>query len=301
MPKQEQTKLIKRSIFWLVALIMIVGSTYFYEKFVFQNDFETLAVSSSTKQLPIYCVETEKPQVAISFDAAWGNEDTGQILDTLKKYNVKATFFMTGGWVDSFPNDVKAICDAGHDLGNHSQNHKNMSQLSSSEICEELNQVTEKVKKITGVTMDLFRPPYGDYDNAVITQAKECGYYTIQWDIDSLDWKNYGVQDMVDRVVNNDKLKNGSIVLMHNGAKYTAEALPEIIEGLQDKGYEIVPISKIIYRDNYVMEPDGTQCRDVEETSSANLSESSSSSDSTSDSTETITEETTTKNVHRKR
>lgn len=125
--------------------------------------------------------------------------------------------------------------------------------------------------------------------------------FTFVSNIDSLDWKNYGVQDMVDRVVNNDKLKNGSIVLMHNGAKYTAEALPEIIEGLQDKGYEIVPISKIIYRDNYVMEPDGTQCRDVEETSSANLSESSSSSDSTSDSTETITEETTTKNVHRKR
>lgn len=298
MPKQEQTKLIKRSIFWLAALIMIVGSTYVYEKVVFQNDFNVLPVSSTTKQLPIYCVETEKPQVAISFDAAWGNEDTQQILDTLKKYNVKATFFMTGGWVDSFPEDVKAICDAGHDLGNHSQNHKNMSQLSSSEICDELNQVTEKVKTITGVTMELFRPPYGDYDNEVITQAKQCGYYTIQWDIDSLDWKNYGVQDMVDRVVNNDKLKNGSIVLMHNGAKYTAEALPKIIEGLQEKGYEIVPISKIIYRDDYVMLPDGTQCRDVEETSSTILDKSS--SDSTSTSTETI-QESATKNVHRKR
>ena len=259
---------------------------------VFQNNFEVLPVSSSTKQLPIYCVETDKPQVAISFDAAWGNEDTQNILDTLKKYNVKATFFMTGGWIDSFPEDVKAICDGGHDLGNHSQNHKNMSQLSSSEICEELDVVTEKVEKITGKTMELFRPPYGDYDNEVINQAEACGYYTIQWDIDSLDWKNYGVEDMVDRVVNNDKLKNGSIVLMHNGAKYTAEALPQIIEGIKEKGYDIIPISELIYRKNFVMKPDGTQCRDVEETSS-----------STSENMETtvITEETTTKNVHRKR
>lgn len=296
MSKREQTKLIKRSIFWLAVLIVVVGATYFYEKVVFQNDLEILTVSSSTKQLPIYCVETEKPQVAISFDAAWGNEDTKQILDTLKKYKVKATFFMTGGWVNSFPDDVKAICDAGHDLGNHSQNHKNMSQLSSTEICSELNQVTEKVKEITGVTMELFRPPYGDYDNSVITQAKSCGYYTIQWDIDSLDWKNYGVEDMINRVVNNDKLKNGSIILMHNGAKYTAEALPKIIEGLQEKGYEIVPISKLIYREDYVMEPDGTQCRDVEETSLAASEENSST-----DNTDTTVEGSTTKNVHRKR
>ncbi len=266
MSKLEQTKLIKRSILWLSVLILVVGTTYFYEKVVFQNDFDSLPASISSKQLPIYCVETKKPQIAISFDAAWGNEDTNKILETLKKYNVKATFFMTGGWVDSFPDDVKAICDAGHDLGNHSQNHKNMSQLSINEINSEINQVTESVRELTGKTMELFRPPYGDYDNAVISLAKQCGYYTIQWDIDSLDWKNYGVEDIVNRVVNNEKLKNGSIILMHNGAKYTAEALPKVLEGLQKKGYEIVPISKLIIRDNYTMKPDGTQCKDVAET-----------------------------------
>jgi len=131
MHKLEQTKLIKRSIFWLTVLIMVVGSTFFYEKGVFQNNFEALPVSSSTKQLPIYCVDTEKKQVALSFDAAWGNEDTQTILDTLAEYDVKATFFMTGGWVDNYPDDVKAIYEAGHDLGNHSQNHKHMSQLST--------------------------------------------------------------------------------------------------------------------------------------------------------------------------
>ncbi len=122
---------------------------------------------------------------------------------------------MTGGWVSQYPDDVKAIYESGNDLGNHSENHKQMS---------------------------LFRPPYGDYDNHVITTAKECGYYSIQWSVDSLDWKNYG-----------------AIILMHNGAKYTAEALPNLIKGLKDKGFEIVLISDLIYKDNYHMEHDGCQ------------------------------------------
>lgn len=192
----------------------------------------------------------------------WGNEDTADILATLKQYNIKVTFFMTGGWVEAYPDDVKAIYEAGHDLGNHSENHKNMSQLSNSEIHDELNNVTEKVKNITGCTMNLFRPPYGDYDDHVITNAKDCGYYSIQWDVDSLDWKNYGVDNIIDTVINHKNLKNGSIILMHNGAKYTSKALPQVIEGLQSKGYEIVPISQLIYKDNYHMEHDGSQVND---------------------------------------
>mgnify|MGYP001207803780 CR=1 FL=1 len=107
-----------------------------------------------------------------------------------------------------------------------------------------------------------FGPPYGDYNNALIEQAKNCGYYTIQWDVDSLDWKNYGVEPIVNTVLNHKSLRNGSIILMHNGAKYTAQALPKVIEGLQEKGFQIVPISKLIYKDNYHMEPDGSQVKD---------------------------------------
>ncbi len=169
---------------------------------------------------------------------------------------------MTGGWVESYPDDVKAIKKAGHDLGNHSENHKHMPTLSTSEMCNELTKVTDKVKKLTGTTMCLFRPPYGDYDNNLIIQAKNCGYYTIQWNVDSLDWKNYGVDSIVNTVLNHKDLKNGSIILMHNGAKYTAQALPKVIEGLKEKGYEIVPISKLIYKDNFHMEHDGSQVSD---------------------------------------
>jgi peptidoglycan/xylan/chitin deacetylase (PgdA/CDA1 family) len=149
---------------------------------------ESITVSNTvgTRELPIYCVQTDKPQVALSFDAAWGNEDTAKILEILKKHNVKATFFMTGGWVESYPDDVKAILADGHDLGNHSENHKNMSQLSDSEKEEELMSVHNKVLELTGYEMFLFRPPYGDYDNDVIKVAKKCGYYPIQWDVDTL-------------------------------------------------------------------------------------------------------------------
>ena len=169
---------------------------------------------------------------------------------------------MTGEWVEKYPEDVKKIYEAGHDLANHSENHKNMSQLSDADCQSELNKVHEKVKKLTGVDMELFRPPYGDYDNHVIRNATCCGYYTIQWDVDSLDWKDYGVDSIVKTVCEHKNLRNGSIILMHNGAKYTAEALPKVIEGLKGKGYEIVPISELIYKENYHLDVSGRQFKE---------------------------------------
>lgn len=219
----------------------------------------TVSNSVGGRELPIYCVETDKPQIALTFDAAWGNEDTKQIMEILRKHNVKVTFFMTGGWVNSYPVDVKMILTEGHDLGNHSENHKNMSQISDSEIKEEVMKVHEKVKELTGYDMFLFRPPYGDYDNHVIKGVRACGYYPIQWDVDSLDWKDYGVDSIVDTVCNHKHLGNGSIILCHNGAKYTAQALDTLITTLKDKGYEFVPLSQLIIREDYHLDHEGRQ------------------------------------------
>ena len=191
----------------------------------------------------------------------WGNEDTAKILEILAKQDVKVTFFMTGGWVESYPDDVKAILAAGHDLGNHSENHKNMSQLSDAEKKEELMKVHEKVRELTGYEMFLFRPPYGDYDNAVVNVAKDCGYYTIQWDVDSLDWKDYGVDSIIKTVTEHKHLGNGSIILCHNGAKYTAQALDMLIAKLKNEGYTFVPISELIYKDKYHMNHEGRQVK----------------------------------------
>jgi polysaccharide deacetylase family sporulation protein PdaB len=224
-----------------------------------QNDVISTSGSASSRELPIYCVETDKPQIALTFDAAWGNEDTQEIMEILRKHDVKVTFFMTGGWVDAYPDDVKMILSEGHDLGNHSQNHKNMSQISDSEKEKELMTVHDKVKELTGYEMFLFRPPYGDYDNAVVTTARKCGYYTIQWDVDSLDWKDYGVDSIIKTVTQHKHLGNGSIILCHNGAKYTAQALDTMITTLKSQGYEFVPLSQLIYKDNYYMNHEGRQ------------------------------------------
>lgn len=169
---------------------------------------------------------------------------------------------MTGGWIEKYPDDVKAIAAAGHDLGNHSENHKQMSKLSKEECIAELKKPHDKVKELTGKDMTLFRPPYGDYNNTLIAAAKETGYYTIQWDVDSLDWKDYGVDSIINMVVNNKHLGNGSIILCHNGAKFTADALEKMITGLQKKGYEIVPISQLIYTDNYHIDHEGRQIKE---------------------------------------
>ena len=243
----------KAGILALCLTVVLVGTIFFGE--------DTVPASAlvESRRLPIYCVQTEAPKVSLSFDAAWGNEDTNDLLSILAKHNIKTTFFMTGGWVESYPEDVKAISDAGHDLGNHSENHKQMSQLSAEECKDEIQKVHDKVKELTGKDMFLFRPPYGDYNDTLIEAANGLGYHVIQWDVDSLDWKDYGADAIVSKVVDHPHLGNGSIILMHNGATYTKEALEQVITGLTDKGYEIVPISELIYTENYEMDHEGRQ------------------------------------------
>ena len=191
----------------------------------------------------------------------WGNKDTKKILEVLKKQNVKVTFFMTGGWIEKYPDDVKAIAAAGHDLGNHSENHKQMSQLSAEQCKEEIMKPHEKVKKLTGKDMILFRPPYGDYNDTLIQVCQENKYFPIQWDVDSLDWKDYDAATIIKKVTEHKHLSNGSIILCHNGAKHTAEALDQMITTLKGKGYELVPISELILRDNYSINHEGRQIK----------------------------------------
>ena len=219
----------------------------------------SVTVSGTKRDLPIYCVqkpETEKV-VAMSFDAAWGNEDTGQLIDIMNKYNVKTTFFVVGGWVDKFPESVKQLSDEGHEIMNHSNTHPHMTQISVEKMKEEAIKCDEKIKAITGIKPTLFRAPYGDYNNQVIQAMRETGHFTIQWDVDSLDWKDLTAAEITDRVVS--KVKPGSIILFHNAALHTPEALPQIIETLQKDGYKIVPVSQLILTENYTIDNAGMQ------------------------------------------
>ena len=175
---------------------------------------------------------------------------------------IHATFFITGDWAGKYPDDVKAIAAAGHDLGNHSESHPNLSLMDMAEIKAEIEAAHSMVRELTGVEMELFRPPYGSYNDSVVKAARECGYIPVQWSVDSLDWKDYGVKSIVKMVCNNRYLGNGAIILLHNGAKYTPQALSLIIEGLESQGYEIVPISQLLIRGSYHLDHTGKQIRD---------------------------------------
>ena len=215
--------------------------------------------ANAERKLPIYCVQTDEPKVSVSFDAAWGAEDTDELLRILAENDVKATFFLCGYWVDKYPEEVKKIAEAGHDLGNHSMTHPHMSQLSSEQITKELQECHQRVKTLTGIEMDLFRPPFGEYDNHLIETAQANGYSVLQWDIDSLDWKEHGAEAEINQVLNHKHLGNGSIILFHNDAKYTPQVLDTILKGLKNKGFTLVPISELIYRGNYKMDHEGRQ------------------------------------------
>lgn len=216
---------------------------------------KAVATAAEPKDIPIYCVDRTDNKVAISFDAAWGNEQTETLLQILKEKNVTATFFLVGDWVSKYPDSVKAIAEAGHDVENHSNTHSYMTKLSKEEQLSEIKNCNDKIKELTGTSPTLFRPPYGDYDNSVVKSVKESNMYCIQWDIDSLDWKDPTPQQMVERITS--KLTSGSIILMHNGATNTPEALPQIIDAVRAAGYEFVPISELLLEGDYTTDHEG--------------------------------------------
>ncbi len=170
-------------------------------------------VVAQKRELPVYSVERDDKVVSISFDASWGADKTIPILDILDQYGVKTTFFLVGGWVDKYPDMVKEIFARGHEIGNHSNTHPQMSKLGEEGIREELRMMSDKVEKLTGVRPTLFRPPYGDYNDRVIQVARAEGYEAVQWSIDSLDWKDRGTQDIIKRCTY--KVENGDIVRKH--------------------------------------------------------------------------------------
>lgn len=236
-----------------VALIALVAVMFWAV-----NSPAIVGVSSSDKQLPIYCVQREDKTVALSFDAAWGNEDTQKLIDILNSYNINATFFVVGQWVDKYPESVKALHDAGNEVMSHSDDHAHFASLNADQIKENLNACNDKIENVTGVRPTLFRCPYGEYNDLVIETVNGMGITPVQWDVDSLDWKDLSADEISSRVLNN--VKSGSIILFHNAAKNTPDALPVIIEKLLADGYTIVPISKLILTGDYMIDNTGMQC-----------------------------------------
>lgn len=214
-------------------------------------------LGETIRKVPIYSVNTNDAKVAISFDAAWGADKTEKIMEICKEYNVKATFFLVGFWVDEHEELVKLINDNGFEIGTHSNTHPDMTKLSRENQKLELQTCVEKIEKITNKKVELFRPPYGAYNNSLIEQANSLNLKTIQWDVDSLDWKGLSAEQISLRILNG--IKNGSIILCHNNSDHILDALPLVLDRLQKKGYTVGTVGDLVYKDNYTINSQGIQ------------------------------------------
>lgn len=232
-----------------LLIIMCISGTSMVNK--------TIETAMANKLLPIYSVETPDKKVALTFDCAWGADDIPSIINTLEKNNVSATFFTVGTWVDKFPNAVTELSEAGMEVGNHSNSHAHVGNMSYGDNLEDMSKCNEKIEKITNKKVKFYRGPYGEYNNTVISVAKELNMNVIQWDVDTLDYEGKTVEEMCDRI--KKKIRNGSIILMHNDTKHTAEGLQQIIDTIHNEGYEIVPLDELIYHENYEINHEGRQ------------------------------------------
>ncbi len=218
---------------------------------------QATAVVAQKRELPIYSVERDDQVVSISFDASWGADKTIAILDILDQYSVKTTFFLVGGWVDKYPDMLKEIVSRGHEIGNHSDTHAHMNKLTEQQIRDELRGMSDKVERLTGIRPTLFRPPYGEYNDRVITVSRAEGYEAVQWSIDSLDWKDRGTQDIIKQCTH--RVESGDIVLFHNDSNDIVNALPTVIQHYQSLGYTIIPVSEILLNGPYTIDVQGKQ------------------------------------------
>jgi len=252
----ESKHILRRHGAVLQALMMLAAVVLIFWAV---NTPAVVGVSASKRELPVYCVQRDEKIVALSFDAAWGNEDTQTLIDILDQYGVHTTFFVVGDWVDKYPESVQALAEAGNEVMNHSSSHAHFSALSTNEILADISACNDKIEAITGVRPTLFRCPYGEYDDHVIGAVSLLGMTAVQWDVDSLDWKGISADQITRRVL--DRVQPGSIVLFHNAAEHTPEALPGILEALLADGYRVVPISEILLDGDCFIDSTGRQCR----------------------------------------
>lgn len=236
------------SLFFCAILMVVTGF----------STSSTVMSNKADKLLPIYSVDKGDEKVcALTFDAAWDDNDTDILIEILKKYDAPATFFIVGSWVEKYPDSVRKFQKAGHEIMNHSDTHPHIDKLSIEKISQELKNCSDKIETVTGVRPILFRGPYGEYNNTIIKEAANQNMFTVQWNIDSLDWKNLSPDEIVTRVTN--RISPGSIILFHNGAKNTPKALPQILEKLSNAGYKFVRASELIFKENYIIDHSGKQ------------------------------------------
>ena len=246
----------KKAPLILTCVLIIFFATYF---FIGDLSLVSAVYFNRDGKVPIYSVKTNENKVAISFDAAWGADKTREIMTICEEYDVGATFFLVGFWIEKYPEMVKEIYNRGFEIGIHSNTHPDMTKLSKTEIRNELEINMKLIQDLTGVKPRLFRPPYGYYNNNLIEICEDLGIFCIEWSVDSLDWKGLSSAEIANRVVG--RAENGSIVLFHNNSDNIIGGLKMVLEYFKTKKTEVVSIGNLIYYDNFTINNNGVQIK----------------------------------------
>ncbi|MCK9479511.1 MAG: polysaccharide deacetylase family protein [Firmicutes bacterium] len=236
--------------FLLIIALVLAG-------LILASFWASRTVSGPSKSLPIYCVDRDDTAISLTFDCAWNDDDIDDIITVLDKYNCVSTFFVVGDWAEKYPESVKKLSEAGHEISNHSYNHAHYTSLSKEKMKYDMDKCDKIIEELTGKKNNLFRAPYGDYNSDVVNACIETGRFCMQWDVDSLDWKDLTAKDISNRVIL--KTKAGSIILMHNGTPNTHSALQLILPELAKKGFKFVPVSQLVLKENYAIDHTGKQ------------------------------------------
>lgn len=242
-------KLIRICVYSALILVGVVIGVYAV--------MSAIDTSAASRKVPIYSVERGDNKIAITYDVAWGNSDTQSLLTMLEELDVKVTFFVTGEWCDKYPEDVKLFAAAGHDIQNHSDKHPHVNKVGTKELIADTRDAAKKIEALTAVYPTLYRTPYGEYNDQNLTTLEGMGFKVIQFDCDSIDWRDESADKITKRVLK--KVKSGSILLFHNEKANTAEALPNIVSKLREDGYEFVLVKDLIYYDEYEIDHEGRQ------------------------------------------
>lgn len=246
MTKKQILRIASVVLFAIVAVLLVIFAV-------------TNAVTAGAEEpkAPIYCVERGDNKIALTFDCAWGNSNTDALLEILKNANAKATFFVTGEFCDKYPDDVRKFAEAGHSVQNHSDLHPHVKGMNINDLIADTRECSRKIKMLTGKDPVLYRSPYGEYDDVVLTTVEGMGLKPIQWSADSIDWEDPDAATIKKRILS--KTESGSILLFHNDLPNTEEALPSLLTELLQKGFEFVKTEDLIYFDSYRIDNTGKQ------------------------------------------
>lgn len=251
----------KRKLLRAIMFVLVLLTGIAIGVFAILSSIDTKAEGV---KLPIYCVSRSDNKISLTFDCAWGNSNTDKLIAILKENDVTATFFVTGEFCDKYPEDVKKLYDAGHEIANHSDKHPHVVGMNVNDLIADTKECSRKIEMITGEKPTLYRAPYGEYDDKVITTVDGMGLSVIQWNTDSIDWDKPDCATIIDRTTRN--ISSGSILLFHNDLENTEQALPDVIKSLKDQGFELCRVSDIIYTEDYTIDSQGKQIKNTKTT-----------------------------------